>query len=77
MGVVIKMYGARIGGSISDNEVESVVIKRMQDSLSANFRFVGLVNGGMEMNPASTVKQVKIAQMLAYVKTRRKRKKGH
>jgi hypothetical protein len=64
-GVDIKAYGARIGGSVLDNAVESIVLKRRQESFSAKGRFVGLVNCEMKMNPGSPVEQVRIDQILA------------
>jgi hypothetical protein len=78
MGVDIETYRARIGGFVLGKKVESGMLKRRQEACSAEVWFIGLVNvtllvvGGVETNPGPQIEQVKIDQILAYVKNQEK-----
>jgi uncharacterized protein YukE len=81
MGVDMETYRAGNGGSVLGNKVKSSVLKKMQEGFLAEAWFIGLVvvilivTGGVEMNPRLQIKQVKIDQILAYVKNQEKESK--
>jgi hypothetical protein len=81
MGVDIEIYCARIGGSVLGNKVESSMLKKRQEGCSAEVWFIGLVTvtllviGDVETNPGPQIEQVKIDQILAYVKNQEKESK--
>jgi hypothetical protein len=82
MGVDIGTYRARIGGFVLGNKVQSGVLKKRQKGCAAEVWFIGLVIvtfsviGGAETNPPGPqIEQVKIGQILVYVKILEKQSK--
>jgi hypothetical protein len=77
--VDIEIYRSRIVEFVIGNKVESGVSKKRQEGCAAEVWFVGLVVvtlsviGGAETNPGPKIEQVKIDQILAYIKNQEKR----
>jgi hypothetical protein len=58
-----------------DSKVESGVLKKGQENFSAKVWFIGLVIGGVKTDPGPQVRQVKVDQILAYVRNQEKESK--